>query len=312
MTSAWTWGDFPPAEIRLHRLHDVIVAAEGLVFLPGGELVPASITQHAPDEIAEARRSIEAAGGDLPVLTGPLVLCIKRGTGNYGHWLAEMLPAALLANRMLGPEVRFLVPEVPGALGAAIRDSLGLAGIGPDRVVSRGKAAYRVADLTMVHGLSLHGLYLSPHMVETLQDLAAPVIAAAPGCRLWVSRAGQNRCLWNEREVEAVLRTLGWRVVDPGQMPFPDQVALFKGAARVAGVMGAGLANLLFAPRGARVDVFAPAAMPDTFFWLIACLRGLDHRETRCLQPAVSLGPAPWDGGVVLSLTEILAALGEA
>lgn len=312
MSPAWHWGDFPPAEIRLHRLRDVVVAAEGLVFLPSGELVPASITQHTPDEIAEARRSIDAAGSDLPILTGPLVLCIKRGVGNYGHWLGEMLPAALLANRVMGGEVRFLAPDAPGALGVAIRDSLSMAGIGADRIVPRSRAPYRVTELTMVHGLSVHGIYLSPQMAETLQDLAAPVTAAAPGCRIWVSRAGQNRCLWNEGEVGEVLRALGWHVVDPGQMPFRDQVALFKGAARVAGVMGAGLANLAFAPRGARVDVFAPAIMPDTFFWLITCLRGLDHREIRCLQTVNPQGPAPWDAGVVLSLVEVLTALGEA
>ncbi len=310
MTPAWTWGDYAPGEIRLLRLHDVIVAAEGLVFLPGGDLVPASVTQHTPEEIAEARRAIDESGGNLPELAEPLVLCIKRGAGNYGHWLAEMLPAALLANRLLGGDVRFLVPDAPGALGAAIRDSLGLAGIGPDRVIPRGPAPYRVAELIMVHGLSVHGLYLSPQVADALQELAAPVAESAPGGRIWVSRAGQNRSLWNESDLEAVLLAEGWHVVDPGQMPFRDQVALFKGAARVAGVMGAGLANLLFAPRGARVDVFTPAAMPDTFFWLIACLRGLDHREMRCLQPARPQGPAPWDGGVVLSLAEILAALG--
>jgi capsular polysaccharide biosynthesis protein len=212
----------------------------------------------------------------------------------------------------MGGEVRFLAPDAPGALGVAIRDSLSMAGIGADRVVPRSRAPYRVTELTMVHGLSVHGIYLSPQMAETLQDLAAPVTAAAPGCRIWVSRAGRNRCLWNEDEVGVVLRTLGWQVVDPGQMPFLEQVALFKGAARVAGVMGAGLANLLFVPRGTRVDVFAPAAMPDTFFWLIACLRDLDLRELRCLQPANPFGPMPWDAGVVLSLTELLAALGEA
>ena len=309
MEPAWHWGDFAPAEIRLHRLHDVTVAAEGLVFLPGGELIPASITQHAPQEITAARDAIEQAGADLE---GPIMLCIKRGAGNYGHWLAEMLPSALLGNRVLSRDTRFLVPDATGALGAVIRDSLGLAGIGPERIVALGPTPQRVADLTMTHGLSLHGVYLSPVMAELLEELTASIAPSDPGCRIWVSRTGQNRCLWHEEEVDAVLRTLGWRVVDPGQMPFLDQVALFKGARRVAGVMGAGLANLLFVPKGARVDVFAPASMPDTFFWLIACLRSLDHREIRCFQPANPLGPAVWDGGVVVTLPDILRMLGEA
>ena len=310
MQPAWGWGDYPPTEVRLHRLRDVTLAAEGLVFLPGGELAPASLTQHDPAEVEAARAAIAAAGA-LPELAGPHVLCVKRGATNYGHWLAEMLPVALLAQRLLGPGLRFLVPPAGGALGAAIRDSLALAGIGAERLVPlHYDAPVRVGELVMAHGLSLHGTFLSPVVAEALQAMAAEVPASAPGCKLWVSRAGWPRSLWQEDKVAAVLADMGWRVVEPGSLPFAGQVALFKGAARVAGVMGAGLANLLFAPPDARVDVFAPANMPDTFFWLIAALRGLDYHEARCWQTSQPLGPAPWDTGLVLPLPDLLAALG--
>lgn len=309
MRPAWLGGDYPAADVRLHQVDDVTVAQEGLVFLPGLDLVEASITQHHPDDIAIGRAAI-AAMDDTPPLDGVHVLCIKRGATNYGHWLAEMLPMALLANSVLGPEVRFLVPRQGGALGDTIRDSLLLAGIGADRIVRLGGAPCRIRHLVMVHGLSIHGLYLSPLVSSLLQDLAQPVAPAHPGCRVWVSRVGQARCLWGERDVGTVLHGLGWQVVNPGALPFRDQVALFKGAGLVGGVMGAGLANLLFAAPGTRAEILAPAAMPDTFFFLVARLRALRYRETRCVQTGSISGASAWDEGLVQQMPDLLAMLG--
>jgi capsular polysaccharide biosynthesis protein len=307
MSHAWHWGEYPPAEVQLRHLTGVTVADEGLVFLAGGDLVDASITQHTPAEIDAARAAIATAADAAP-LTGLHVLCVKRGATNYGHWLAEMLPMALLAHHLLGPDVQFLVPRHGGALGDAIRDSLMLAGIAPERIVKLGVAPCRVQDLVMVHGLSLHGVYLSPLVAQLLEDLAVAVIPSHPGCRVWASRVGAPRSLWRERDLGTILHMTGWQVVNPGALPFRDQIALFKGAAVIGGVMGAGLANLLFATRGARAELLTPAAMPDTFFYLISQLRGLRYRETRC-PAAASTGPMPWDGALIATLPAVLAML---
>ena len=98
-------------------------------------------------------------------------------------------------------------------------------------------------------------------------------------------------------------------MVNPGALPFREQIALFKGAAKICGVMGAGLSNLLFATPGTRVELITPAGMPDTFFYLISQLRRLRYRETRCLTTE-SVGPMPWDGGVVQTLPELMVTVG--
>jgi capsular polysaccharide biosynthesis protein len=308
MRPAWTWGEYPPAQAGLYLLNDVIVAEEGLVFGRDLALVDASITQHQPEEIDTARAAI-AAAETLPELTELHVLCIKRGASNYGHWLAEMLPMALIANRLLGDTVRFLVPPYGGALGDTIQESLTLAGIPPERIVRVGPAPIRVRELVMVHGLSMHGLYLSPLVVTSLEQLAAPIAPSHPGCNIWVSRAGAPRSLWEERAFGTVLHFNGWQVVNPGALRFRDQIALFKGAAKICGVMGAGLSNLLFAAPGTRVELITPAGMPDTFFYLISQLRQLHYRETRCLT-APAVGPMPWDGAVIQTLAELMEIVG--
>ena len=310
MQPAWSWGEYAPSDVTLFQLDDVMVAEDGLVFRADGALVQASVTQNQPAEIEAARRAIAASGTDAPVLDGPHVLCIKSGVFNFGHWLAEMLPMALLAHRHLGPGLRYLVPKAAGAMAETIAASLALAGIAPEQVIPTGFAPIRVRELILVRGLSEHGHFLSPLVADLLQSLAAPIPASHPGCFLWASRAGQARCLWGEKELGTILHTLGWQVVNPGALPFRAQLALFKGAARVAGVMGAGLANLLVAPPGTRVELFAPATMPDTFFFLISRLRGLRYRETRCVQTTQPYGPAPWDAGLVHHLPALLATLG--
>ena len=63
------------------------------------------------------------------------------------------------------------------------------------------------------------------------------------------------------------LRPLGFVVVDPGRLSFAEQIRLFAGAERIVGNCGAGLTNLVFAPRGVRVFALTSPFMQDDFFW---------------------------------------------
>jgi hypothetical protein len=162
---------------------------------------------------------------------------------------------------------------------------------------------FRVDRLLVVDGLAEHGSYMSPLVAECLQDLTAG-IGPGPHGRILVTRApGAQRRLRGEAELARVAEADGIHAVDPGALPFAEQVALFKGARKVAGAMGAGLANIGFALPGTEVCVAAPGAMPDTFYWFLASLRGLRYTEIRCSSAAPG-----WDGEIVLD-PEARAAL---
>lgn len=77
-------------------------------------------------------------------------------------------------------------------------------------------------------------------------------------------------------------QTRGFAEVEPGALQLPEQIARFRGAVRIVGVMRAAMTNIVFAPPGARVVFLPPAGMPDTFFWFLAALQGLDYTEIRC------------------------------
>lgn len=307
MEWAWNTQRFPERPVRVVRLSDVWVAKEGLVFDRNGNLYRETITQHSEAEIDQAHvavlgameREEELGGWDRG---GPVLLCKKRGIGNYGHWLMEMLPKAHLVHTHL-PDLcsRFLVAHVPAHLNNSMAFSLSMLGIDLTRTVVVDDTPRRFADLLLVDGLTEHGGYMSPLVLDSIDTLLEGV-ASAGAERLFVTRRSTGiRRVVDEDALAAHAVARGYRVIEPGLLDLPEQIALFKGASRIVGVMGAAMTNIAFAPPGARIVNLTPAGMPDTFFWFIATLRGLDYTEVRCAQSGPVRGVMPWDTDLVLS-----------
>lgn len=307
MEWAWNTPRFPERPVRVSRLHDVWVAKEGLVFDCDGNLYRETVTQHSEAEVDQAHAAVLAAmerGGEdaEPDRNGPILLCKKRGIGNYGHWMMEMLPKAWLVERHL-PELkaRFLVAHATTDLSASMAASLSLMGIDLTRTLVADDTPRRFADLLLVDGLSDHGVFLSPLVLNGI-DAVSRDIAPAGADRLFVTRRAMGfRRIVDEDTLIAQAQAHGYTLVDPGVLTLREQIALFKRARRIVGVMGAAMTNTVFAPTGARVVTLTPAGMPDTFFWFIATLRGLDYTEIRCAQSGPIQGIMPWDTDLILS-----------
>ncbi|UKJ78064.1 glycosyltransferase family 61 protein [Azospirillum brasilense] len=310
MEWAWNTPRFPERAVRVARLKDVWVAREGLVFDQKGDLYRETITQHSEAEIDQAHAAVLAAIGQggraaEPDTAGPILLCKKRGIGNYGHWMMEMLPKAHLVHTHL-PDlgVRFLVGLAPGHLNDSMAFSLSMLGIDLARTLVADDTPLRFADLLLVDGLSEHGGFMSPLVLDAAEAVARSVTPGGAD-RLFVSRRTTGiRRIVDEDDLIGLALSHGYRLVEPDALSLPEQVALFKGASRIVGVMGAAMTNIVFAPPGARVVNLTPAGMPDTFFWFIATLRGLDYTEIRCAQSGPVRGVMPWDTDLILSLQD--------
>jgi hypothetical protein len=164
-------------------------------------------------------------------------------------------------------------------------------------------------DLIVVAGVSEHGTFLSPHVMDCIDHLAAQV-RPDPPAMLYVSRRERGvRCFDNEAEQIAMLAARGARIIDPGSLSLDQQIAAFRAAPCIVGVMGAGMTNIAFAPRGARVLTCAPASMPDTFFWFLATLRRQVYAEIRCEPSGPSRGTAAWDTDIHLPPAELAAVI---
>ncbi|HET9019267.1 MAG TPA: glycosyltransferase family 61 protein [Acetobacteraceae bacterium] len=311
----WRRGRFPERPVTFRLLQDVFVVQEGLVFTRDLHLVSASRTQHSNEDIAQGLAAIREAlaRGAMTRLEGTCVLCRKRGETNYGHWLLEMFPKAVLAKENITfPDLRFIVPDAAGTLAAVIDDSLQWAGIAEAARVKLGRAPVLVSRLLLIDGLTEHGFHMSPLAVDVVRRFGRS-IAPGPERVLYVSRGSiGHRTLRDEETILRPLQAAGVTPFDPGLADLATQAATFAGAGRVFGVLGAALTNIVFARPGTEVTLFTPANMPDLFFWFIAGLCGLHYREIRCPLAGPAHGPAPWDAPLILpaaAAIELLSAM---
>ena len=80
----------------------------------------------------------------------------------------------------------------------------------------------------------------------------------------------------NASELEQVLINRGYVIVEPEKLTFLQQAMLFSKAKEIVGSSGAALANLIFAPSNAKVQILI-GKYPNTSYWYwpnIACASG--------------------------------------
>ncbi|HEV7438720.1 MAG TPA: glycosyltransferase family 61 protein [Methylobacterium sp.] len=219
----------------------------------------------------------------------------------------EMMPrAALLRDLGLG-NMRYIVPPQAGALGRAIQDSASLLGLPRRRLVPACEPMW-CEDLYLVEQLTQHGIYMSPLVFDSAREIAAEV-RGDPGEAIYVTRRGFTRAFAEEDAIADAFRKAGFRVIDPAGMSFREQVAAFKDARRIVGVMGAGLSNISFTAPGARITIFAPTTMADTFYWFLAGLNGHTYREVRCPVTGQARRHGAKDMNLDMSVDAVMAAI---
>ena len=80
----------------------------------------------------------------------------------------------------------------------------------------------------------------------------------------------------NASELEQILINRGYVIVEPEKLTFLQQAMLFSKAKEIVGSSGAALANLIFAPSNASVQILI-GKYPNTSYWYwqnIACASG--------------------------------------
>jgi capsular polysaccharide biosynthesis protein len=213
----------------------------------------------------------------VPTIDGKRHVLLKQTwDANYGHWMIDTLPkVGLLREFEDVSRCLFVLNEQPTpAMRQVVKDSLGLFGITPEQLVFLGKDSYEFERLTVLGTLSRHPVTKTPLAIEILEELARQVPPAEAAERLYVSRRGTTRRrLTNEDAVVELLSGRGYRVFAPQDLSVADQIATFRGATHVVGVMGAALANLAFCPRGVSVLSLSTPAMKHDYFYDIVCLK---------------------------------------
>lgn len=311
MERSWLRKNFRPHFLTIHRLTNVYVVGEGLVFDTDVRPFEPTVWPLTPDDVAHGQQLIQTMlrRGPLPRHDRPTILCKKAGSHNYGHWLIEMLPKALLTNRMIGKGYAVVVQEVEGPLTEIMDRTLSLAGFAGDDVIKIGGEPVFFNELLVVSGLTRHGSYMSPLVPLLVNELAAGVSAESKIRKVYVARSDTSRRhIVNEDTLRSALEAAEFTTVVPGQISFDQQLDIFRSADVLVGAAGAEFSNLVFSHPNATVITLVPHTMPDTFFWFLSQHRKLRYIEVRGMVQGNVAGRS-WNQGFSIETEDLLAAL---
>ena len=189
------------------------------------------------------------------LVAGPVGLAFDSWSGNYFHWIAEVLPRLALL-RKVQPNCVVLVPgpNPPDYITRTVR-ALGFQhtyALAPGQLV-------QVTDLWVAARPGRHG-YMLPELVREVREAVMTSLVASfdpanrATRRLYVSRSRQNwRQLTNEAAVVSVLERYGFETIYFEDMSFVEQVRTMYEAAIFIGIHGANMTNLLFMEPGTHV-----------------------------------------------------------
>jgi Capsular polysaccharide biosynthesis protein len=210
-------------------------------------------------------------------LTGAsAVVAVNLGAG-YCHWLLEELPRLLALER---GEVDNVVANFSEAFA---REAWAWRG-GGERVVAARRHGHLACGPLVVPSLADAPCEPTRRSVERVREFAEGLgreaaLRAGRGERIYVTREkARRRRVANEAALWAELERRGFAKVVLEEMPWAEQIAVFRAARVVVAPHGAGLANLVFCEPGARVVELVNRDYFNPVFWRVAALRGLDYR----------------------------------
>jgi capsular polysaccharide biosynthesis protein len=125
--------------------------------------------------------------------------------------------------------------------------------------------------------------------------------------RLYISRRRAKwRKILNEASLVEALGAYGFEVVECEKLTFDEQVRTFSHAEVIVGAHGAGLANMMFSPPGAKVLEIAHPQWPNPDYFVLAANLGLDY----CIEMGRPAGiAAPAYDHIEVDLTSLCKTL---
>lgn len=280
---------------QAYQLQDVCVsAASGMVWLPDAPYILA--------ESVGCTHRLMGWGGQLPELLQTAELLPVAGPavaypgGPFFHWLFEALPQVLLALQQ-APGATLLVPQLlPPYAEQALQWLLTHTAAGSQ--VVRTPSPVRVPELWMVSKEPMSG-FVAPELLHLLRSTFLPHFQPEGTLDVYISRSRTpNRSTPGEVALEQALREQGFQIVYCEELGFTGQVQLFSQVRTVVALHGAGLGNMVWAPKQLQVlEIFPPGYLNDCYARMS---RSLGFAYAAYLVPEPAAAPA------TLPLTAIL------
>jgi len=289
-----------------------IVGADGLVVLPDGSF--AAEVANGAENLRQDSAYLAYSNRQALYKKGSYFSFLMRwsATGNYYHWVHDILLKAFAVMEQLPAHTTFLVPP-----------NLRLYQVESLRVV--GVESERMASYDGQGVLELQEHYFSPPTTWSGYDLPAAnawlrrkVFAAyglepaRQGKRIYISRQKASmRYVKNEIQVIECLAPYGFEAYILEELSFREQVTLFSQAEVIVGAHGAGMTNILFAPPGgAVIELSAPAhfKLGAWSYWVVSETQHKPYWYVECEGVPNPSAPPNCDD-LIVPLTKLQATL---
>jgi capsular polysaccharide biosynthesis protein len=207
---------------------------------------------------------------------------------NYCHWILDWLPRLEVA-RASAPAPDFVIGH--DLTETFQLESLELVGARRDCFIPTATNPVLRVERLLVPDTCFRVRHpaagANPALLKWWRSLAVNQIGAIEprGDRLYLSRTG-TRQVREDGKLRLLLARHGFRTLEPGDIPFREQIGLFRGASAVVAPHGAALTNILFAPNDCRVlELFASRGGGNQYGVLATAL-GQDYTALRdCGRP---------------------------
>jgi len=275
--------EYPLYDKSLFRIPRAKIRGEcGLIFLPDGS---------ASHQTAWALEQIESSPAYQKNWRGPEVfkqgnystLIYYWGLGYY-HWFNDVLSTLHETLELMPRDTLFLLPRGYQKTYGCDFYGKSLEALGIDRG--------RILEFVGSESWILENLWWQPPAVhpddqtpgalhwmgQRISELI-PVEEAEKPQRIYVSRRKPSaRVISNELEFVAKLERMGFRICLLEEMPFEEQVRLFRNAEVVVAPHGAGLTNLIFSKPGTSVVEILAKGNERRCYWTLCEELGHDYR----------------------------------
>lgn len=268
-------------------------------FLPERDVCPAELNGIAEIYLATKTVSLFSAKTDS---VKKAVSLLGSCTGNYAHWLTEILPKLLLVDSVQDWE------DYPLLVDAWIHPNF----VRSIELFSKyRREIIRIKRWEMVEVESLIEVtppaYIPPEYRYFLQtkELSAPDSAEFPfsapaldmvrnaaheaiggidrnaPTKLYLFRSpescGNTRQVTNIDDIEYIIKKFGYTMLDPAKLRLEDQIRVFSSARKIVSPLGAALANTIFTPPGCKVLGLAPWYHNANYYFFSNFMGALGH-----------------------------------
>jgi len=206
-----------------------------------------------------------------PNIESAAILVQKWGYGFY-HFVNEMLPKILRAN-----EYNPKIPIITFYNDTFIKDILKFAGITNPIIPYDGQSPYIIKDA--IHITETASGNPTPSDIAIIRRHLRITPAENRDVNILIYRKESKRSISNFVELRDTLKRhfpdKKWFVFD--SLPFDAAVKLFARANLIVAAHGAGLSNMIFAPKGTPIIEISPADSFNACFWHLSWILSNPH-----------------------------------